>query len=58
VFLSLSVFSNISIVISLHLEVEDLGFGGVGFGNKAGVEDIDDVLAEGVEFVFNLKNII
>lgn len=37
-------------VISLHLVEEDFGFGGVGMLDEAAVNDVEDIIAEAVEF--------
>ena len=49
-----SVFRNVSVVVSLHLVVEDLGFRVGGFLKEFGVDQVQDCLAIIIEFLLNL----
>jgi len=48
------VFGHVSVVVALHLQVEDLSFRVGGGGNEDVVEELEDVLAESFKFFFDL----
>ena len=48
------VFGNVSVVVSLHFVVEDLGFGVVGFLDQFGVNELDDLIAISVKLRHDL----
>ena len=51
---SFGVFTDITVVITLHFEEEDLAFSGLSLRNQVLINKVDDVLAESVKFLFNL----
>ena len=48
-----SVFRDVSVVVSFHLMVEDLSLSVGGFGDEAGVDEVEDLVAVFVKFSFN-----
>ena len=58
VFVSFSsggVFGDVTVIISLHLVVEDNSFGSWGLGEELVVDEIQDLVAEFVELAFNFS---
>ena len=51
---SRGVFGDVSVVVSLHLVVEDLGFSVGGLGDELGVNEVKDLIAVFVELTLNL----
>jgi hypothetical protein len=50
--------SEVLVVIALHLEIEDLEFGGVGEGDKMGVEQAENAAAYGGELGLDLGTVL
>jgi len=48
------VFRDVSVVITLHFEVEDLSFGIGSLGDEAGVDEVEDFVAVFVELSLDL----
>jgi hypothetical protein len=45
-------------VVSIHLVVEDLRLAGLGLGNQGLVENVEDILADFLEFGLDLLAVI
>jgi len=52
--LALGVLTDVPVVVSLHLEEEHLALGGGGLRDQVGVDEAQDVIAEGVELGLDL----
>ena len=56
--LSRSELSEVSVVVALHLVVEDLGLAGFSLGDKGLIENIEDILADLLKLGFNLLTVV
>ena len=52
------VLSDVPVVVTFHLEEEDFAFGTVGLRNEVFIDEGKDVVAELVEFLFNLGPVV
>lgn len=54
VLVTAGVLRNVAVIVSLHLEEEDFGLWGGGLLEEGGVDELEHVVAEIVEFLLDL----